>query len=452
MDNIQEFISNILKESIEIIEHIDKYSDEAIIECYNMLAICSKSATNNISSIGTYLRAEICKQQDILLDHIADRIPFKFQADAGIYTPSIQNYRNWSNMELMKDKGLVGYMLANEIGAKSTMFYCSKNDNYTFAEVLPNLNLIYDDTPDRNMDMYNQFLHENYKNMDILILHGIYEQSIPFLNNYRKLRPDGKVYCGLDMNSHWFNRISWNSERIQSFTKQCDMIATSCTKIRDMINYDKNINFACRYIPNGFYNPTNLDVVADVDKKENIIISVGRIGSPEKNHIELITAFIKVEKQIPDWKLKLIGSTNKSVDDFMDKLYSVNPSLRDKIIVTGAIYDKAKLYEEYAKAKIFALPSFIEGGTPNVYAEALFHGCMFITSSIDACDDITNNGELGVSYKIKNLDDLSDKLIYLCNKADYLYTQQHIENALIYANKYYDWNRNIRKLAFALFA
>jgi hypothetical protein len=49
----------------------------------------------------------------------------------------------------------------------------------------------------------------------------------------------------------------------------------------------------------------------------------------------------------------------------------------ERVAFTGAITDKAELYSEYAKAKIFALTSTLEGVTPNVYAEALFHGCMF---------------------------------------------------------------------------
>ena len=101
--------------------------------------------------------------------------------------------------------------------------------------------------------------------------------------------------------------------------------------------------------------------------------------------------------------------------------------------------------------QVFALSSRTESGTPNVYAEALFHGCMFITSDIDAADDITNSGQLGLKYKGGDIKELSIALMKICSYAEEQGLKEHIPMALEYAAKYYDWNRNAKKLAYMLF-
>lgn len=450
MNEVEELILNFLHESTHIIEHIEQCSNETILECYNYLEICAKTACNNITSINPAFRVEICKHLDILLEYIVDKVPLPPSTDTKtIYTPAIHNYRFWKNVELMKDKGLTGYVLGEEIGAKSVMFFCSEDENYEYLEDLHNLELVKKEPMFINEYIYTKFLQENYEKMDILILHGLYEQTVDFLYEYRQLRPDGKVYCGLDMNKDWIQMIPWNDSRVKKFTSQCDLIATSCTNMRDVLNSMPNINFPCRYMPNGFYNPNNLEIIANPKEKENVIITVGRIGSEQKNNLELLNAFTLSYPKIHNWKLKLIGTVEPSFKPIINEFLQKNPHLKSKIIFTGAITNKTDLYKEYSKAKIFALTSTFEGGTPNVYAEALVHGCMFITSDIDAHEDITNFGELGFSYKSGDVYELSDKLIKLCSMANSPILDEHINKAIAYQNLYFDWKRNAKKLVFS---
>ncbi len=286
--------------------------------------------------------------------------------------------------------------------------------------------------------------------MDVLILHGMYNETIGFLKRYRQLRPDGKVYCGLDMNGPWMKRIDWSNPSIHKFAEQCDIIATSCTYLRDEINRNPLIPFSCRFLPNGFYNADNLDIVADASVKENVIITVGRIGTLQKNNLELMIAFGNVSHLMKNWKLKLIGSIEPEFQAIIDEFFSIRPDLKSRIIFTGSIVEKEKLYKEYAKAKIFALTSIFEGGTPNVYAEALFHGCMFLTSDIDAAQDITNFETLGITYECKNMKALEKAIVTLCRRANKETMKLHIPKALNYANQVYDWEKIAKKLAYDL--
>lgn len=450
MNDVQKTISDFLNDSDAMLNNPDQLTPDTALELYQMLVVCKKTFAENRDVLDTMLRVRICQQLDFLLDYIVDTIPFSITAEANIYTPAIQSHRRWHNVELMKDKGLIGYTLAKEIGAKPIMFFCSEEESYEYTKELKGLELIFTDKETGMKRPYYNFLRENHEKMDIMIFNGIYFETLDFLNEYRGLRPDGKVFCGLDMSLIWFERMEWHHPQVQKCASQCDWIATSCRKVRDVLNAHKDVNFSCHYFPNGFYNPQKLPIVADADKKENTILTVGRIGTEEKNNEELLNAFALIAEKIPTWTVRLVGGVDQRFQPFLDSYFEKYPNLKERIIFTGAIYDKEALYAEYAKAKIFALTSPKEGGTPNVYAEALFHGCMFATSNIDAADDVTNDGKLGISYTLGDVEALGNGLLSLCEKSEPEQLALHIKEALAYANRYYDWERNAKKLAFAL--
>lgn len=452
MSDHSKFVADCLLESESLINKIDECPVETAIELYDMLETAAISSSENIKYLDAEMRVEICNRLDLLLEHIVDLMPIRQTGrQAGVYTPAVHAYRRWQNVELMKDKGLTGYLLAKEIGASAVMLFGTRPEEYPYLSDLPDMQLLYTDLKSGLASVYHKYLRANYSKMDILILHGMHNETTVYLDEYRRLRPDGKVYCGLDMNSYWMVNVRWNSPAVRRFATQCDLIATSCKPLRDELNRKYTVNFPCRYFPNGFYSATNIKVVADINVKENIIIFVGRIGVPVKNNAELMIAFAMASNALKKWKLKFIGNIEPEFQFVINEYFAVFPDLKERVIFTGAIMDKAELYNEYAKAKIFALTSLQEGGTPNVYAEALFHGCMFITSDIDAADDITNFGELGISYKRGNVEELAKSLVKLCSNADDASVfKKHIPKALDYAAKYYDWNRNAKKLAYAL--
>ncbi len=455
MNDVEKTLIVFLQESSDLIEHLNDIDEITARELYAMLKMCAHISCENINVIDSNLRVEICDKLDMVLERIIDLNDNPVSVSANIYTPAIHNFRTWKNVELMKDKGLVGYMLAKETGAQPFMFFCSKEEDYLYQKDLSGLNLIFEDTDYNDSTTkqlkYFKFLRKNYNDIDVLILHGVYNETIKFLEEYRKLRPDGIVFCGLDMSSTWMNAYNWNNAFTHNFFAQCNIVATSCKFIRDELNKNKNINFPCRYYPNAFYNPHCAKPVADYSVKENVILTVGRIGTMQKNNEELMIAFASVANIIHDWKLKLVGDVAPEFRPFIDSFFTTYPELRQRIIFTGKINDKDNLYKEYAKAKIFALSSKVEGGTPNVYAEALHHGCMFVTSDIDAASDITKGGELGQTYKIGDVNALSQALLNMCSHADENAFEKHIPKAVAYAEKYFNWERNSKKLAFALF-
>jgi glycosyltransferase involved in cell wall biosynthesis len=434
--NIQQILIDFLQETKYLTEQIDKLNFDTAKELYSLYDEAANASTQNIASIDAELRAELCARQDAILERLID---FAAPASSGlrVFTPAVQGYRQWGNTELLKDKGLTGVMLARKLGAKPTMMFCSKPGDYPYLQVFPELELLYAENTDA--ELYYRHLHENYKRMDIIILHGMYAETIGYLNEYRKLRPDGKVYCGLDMNRHWMSRIDWGMAEVRKFAGQCDVIATSCTALRDALNRNPKVSFPCRWIPNGFYE--TLPAVADTNRKKNVILTVGRIGTEQKNNGELLLAFAEVAKRLPGWSLRLVGPVEPAFNESIALFFKRYPNLKNRVTFTGAISDKSDLYSEYAAAKIFVLTSTLEGGTPNVYSEALLHGCKFITSDIDASDDITNFGKLGIKYKLGDKKALTRALLKLCDHSGENEMAEHIPLALEYGRRYFDWER-----------
>lgn len=351
---------------------------------------------------------------------------------------------NWCNDQLTKDCGIIPYLLHKRHGYDCYMVG-EKNGEYPFLETyVKGLKMKFIDSCDAN-NLCNYIIN-NYKDIDVLILYGLY---FPFVESsvlYKKLRPDGKIVLNLDASSHWMDRILFNSDWCSGLLNSCDIIATSCKKLQRHLNI-KWPNWNIEYIPNGFYNFANLDVNVDYNEKENTIITVGRIGTDQKANHVLMETFALLSKKINGWKLKLIGKVEDSFKPYIEEYFTKYPQLVDKVIFTGFIADKAVLMNEYRKAKIFALTSIFEG-SPNVAAEAQINGCYMVTSNIDASNDITNNEKCGKIFSIGDVEKLYEILLEACTNEEELKAASY--NAIEYAKTFLDWDQNIDRLNYML--
>ena len=201
-------------------------------------------------------------------------------------------------------------------------------------------------------------------------------------------------------------------------------------------------------MPNGFYDLKNAYQEPDFSKKENIILEVARIGSPEKRTKDLMLAFAQMADRFADWQLRLVGGIDARFLPFKEQFEKSHPELAGRVVFTGGIYDKAKLYEEYRRAKVFALMSQSEGGTPNVVAEALFGGCYMVTSDVDGAMDIIADGACGMHYPIGDVGWLADCLAKACANPALL--ERGGQAALAYGRANFDFVKIVRRLRYLL--
>jgi len=164
--------------------------------------------------------------------------------------------------------------------------------------------------------------------------------------------------------------------------------------------------------------------------RENVVLCVGAIQR-RKNQAGLVRAF----RAMPDnWKLVLAGSAGFEAGEAMAEIER-SPA-RDRIQVTGYLSD-SELGEWYARASIFAFPSFDEGfGMP--VAEAMAAGIPVIVGNRSALPEVA--GEAGLTVDPGNEEELGAALAKLAT--DSMLRQRLTELGLIQAARF-TWKRAV---------
>ncbi|RED83986.1 glycosyltransferase family 4 protein [Cohnella phaseoli] len=334
----------------------------------------------------------------------------------GIY--NFSPYIYYRNEQLMKDCCLVPYMFHRYLGYR-TVIVTAQKEEYTYQQLLSGLELEILRTPqDLNewVEVCCEYISEHFHKIDVMFCFGAYASHIEMVRRYKQLRPDGKVILKLDANLYWQDRIAFREAGYEEFLGNCDLITVESKKLKQHLS--RKWPYIIDYVPNA-----SADFVprkrTEYSEKENTILTVGRIGTRQKANEILMESFRLIADSIPDWKVKLVGVIEESFRPYIEDFFSESPHLRDRVIFTEKIMDKDILENEYKKAKVFALTSEFEGGTPNVWVEAARNGCYMICSEIDAVGEATNWGECGKSFEVSNIRQLSRILLEICNDESY---------------------------------
>lgn len=348
----------------------------------------------------------------------------------------------WNNQQLLKDCGIVPYLLHKNYGFRAVMVGMKVDDTYPYLEKVPGLEL--DFLPEDTLQARLDYLDEHAAAIDLLILYGAYPVYVPIAARYKKLRSDGKIYLATDMNIPWSDRIPHESPAYKNFLHSCDVIAASCRATQRFLSAKWSV--PVDLIRNGWYNFFGVKF-GDV-QKENIILTVGRIGTDQKRNEDLLEAFAKVADDLPSWNVRLVGGVEESFKPYVEDFFANHPDLRNRITFTGLIEDKIQLMDEYKRAKIFCLTSRFEGA-PNVAAEALFSGDYMITSIVDAASDLVDNGKCGRIFQIGNVDMLAKTFLAVCNDDKLIAAGG--KHAAIYAREQFDANKIVARLNYLLY-
>ncbi len=302
--------------------------------------------------------------------------------------------------------------------------------------------------PDGSDEKKREWIVSNAEDTDILILNGLYPVNMDILKIYREKNPEGLVYLPLDANSAWMDRMMHKDQDFQKLMEQVDLIGSSGRRMQRHLN--KKWPWPVEYFPNGYFHPwTKLDK-ADYSIKENVIRTVGRLGTEQKATDVMLEAFAAAARDMSGWKLKLIGGIEPSFDHYIESFFTKHPELKDRVIFAGKITDKTALFEEYKKAKIFSLTSILEGGTPNVVAEALHSGCVMAVTEFDAYSDATAGGRCGMSAPIGNVDKMADVYRTLCSDEERL--KEMCEYAFKYSEMYFSMEKVASRINESLMA
>lgn len=360
---------------------------------------------------------------------------------------TINSTGSWGRAEVTKDCGLIPYLLHKNFNFDTvTVAYNVEKKVIEYAEkYTPGMK--FESLPEDTIQARINYIKTHAVEIDLLILYGAFPAYIFIADTYKKIRPDGKIYLSSDMNIAWADRIPHDSPSYKNFLDNCDVIAASCRNTQKYLSAKWHV--PVNLIRNPFYNFDKISFDNLFTEKENIILTVGRIGNFEKaNHI-MLEAFAKCADNLPSWKMRLVGGVDEKFKPYIKNFFERNPKLKEKIIFVGLVDNRAKLMEEYKRAKIFCITSPKEGGTPNVAGEALFSGCYMITSAIDGRDDMTDSGQCGKIFPVGNIDALSKIFLEVCNDENLLL--QGGKHAADYAREQFDADHVVARLHYLLY-
>lgn len=324
-------------------------------------------------------------------------------------------FDNLESFHLTKDVGMLPKTLKDNTNWDISIFSTLKKFNDLEFEKSVKLKFF---TFFRNQKINKFFMFIdlilNAKNINYLMaFHGDRDKLILF-SILKIINPNLITYIKFDMDepTAYLIKKQWNNiHLIKFFIKKylmnsVNLYSVETKKVFEIINKIKVFENKLLLLPNGFYfeKPYNM-----TRKKEKIIITVGRIGAPQKNNELLLSAISKVQN-LGEYKFYFIGPIEKSFEEKVDILLNVRNDLRKKIILTGNISEKDKLFEYYEKAEVFCLTSIYEGFAL-VLTEALYHGCYLLSTDVGASLDLTFDGEKASIIDVnKNLfDELSEK-------------------------------------------
>lgn len=344
------------------------------------------------------------------------------------------------NVHLIKDVGMLPFILHKEFGYDSTIA-SYENGNYPYLESeVKGLKQVFIKKTFKisTLDIF-LFLLLNFRKYDIVQCYHFDKRSLMILSWFKILKKitfsNAFTYLKLDAVDD-IKKTKLNF--IYKFLSQNINIMSVETKVLyDFINGNNLLARKVEYIPNGFYDG-GVEESVDFESKEDLIITVGRIGTYVKNNEILLEAFKDFALVNSEWKLEVIGPIEDNFKNYIQIYFERNPYLVDRVFFTGSITNREVLGDKYKKAKIFVLTSRNEG-FPLVYLEAIKAGCTIISSAISSAYDITDNEKYGALFPVGDAKALANELSKTVSNTDKL--SKDCEAIQQFAYKKYSWSK-----------
>lgn len=321
------------------------------------------------------------------------------------------------SVHLKKDVGMLPYSLGEYCGYDFSIvcydnpfFKAEENNKFHIVTIPKKLGDVSD---------FAGYIIKKAKEIDILNLYHITSRrNLLWIILYKLFNPKGIVHLKLDADYRMVDMLNFNSKSLKSNLKmkilreKVDLYTVESQAMKTILEQEWQLNI--KVIPNGIFREGEINP-ARVDEKENIFLTVGRLGTVQKATEDLLSAFEKIKNKT-DWKLVLAGSIEKSFLGYIDDYYNRNPELRERVIFTGNIHDTTELTNLYKKAKIFVLPSKWEGFAL-VLLEALECGDYLIVSDqVPSVGDIGKNGQYADLVRFGDVNQLADSMLKATNR------------------------------------
>lgn len=370
-------------------------------------------------------------------------------------------FRKAANVHLIKDVGQIPYQMAGLYGYDATLV-SNRNGSYDYLKTEnPGLKMEFLEKGGRIGEIQFSvigYLMKNAKKIDVLNLYFADMESFIYGWIYKALNPGGFLYVKLDFNIanfHKYGYFIFSEMKLKKllfpliekiFIGKTDLFTIETAAARDeLIKKYPSLGSKLVLLPNGVddraierFGIKPLPAA----KKENIILTVGRIGTYEKHNEMLMEAAANID--LKKWKVVLVGPIEKEFEETQKEFFKKRPDMKGRIIFTGAVNSREKLLQWYNRSKIFCMTSRWEAFSL-VLPEAMFFGNYpVLTSAISCAPDVTRNGKLGKIVPRDGLRELEQALQELIDRPSRL-SALH-PSITRHARENYVWSRIVRNL------
>lgn len=264
-----------------------------------------------------------------------------------------------------------------------------------------------------------RYLFCNARKIDLFMRFHVTITTAIMIIIYKMLNRNGIAYIKLDSNG--VMNFEYKNNLKSLFRK---LLYRRMFELVDFVSYETkmglenitqqtigiDISSKLFYMPNGFDEDMikHLDInVKEYSDKENVMITVGRLGTNQKNTELFLKAVENID--LKDWVIYLIGDIdpqNITFLEFVSNFFSNHPEKKKSVIFTGAISDKRHLWEYYNKSKVFVLTSRCES-YGLVLNEAKRFRNFIVSTNVGAFEDLVESGKYGCEIPQDNTDYLA---------------------------------------------
>ncbi|WP_298262461.1 glycosyltransferase [uncultured Lutibacter sp.] len=134
---------------------------------------------------------------------------------------------------------------------------------------------------------------------------------------------------------------------------------------------------------------------------------------PEKDHLNLLKAFIKIKQQYPDWSLHLVGKDFNDAYAYQINSFIVANDLNNHVFLYGSIKNVAEVLQQ---AAIGVLASNSEG-LPVALLEYGLAKLPVVVTNVGECSSVVKHQQCGLVVPAENSNELVNALQFLIENA-----------------------------------
>lgn len=369
------------------------------------------------------------------------------------------------NSHLIKDLGQIPHFLNQLHGYQAEIVTYKNSENYFHAQGEVNgIKMVFIENSGVNHFWEKaviNYLKEHAQKIDVLNLYHLKKDTFVYGNLYKQLNPKGRLYVKMDAyNEHFisgkvehttkfFKKLFFKNLE-NKFLKNVDLLSIENILGLEMVTqHYPELKNKIHYLPNGVndvFLKKHFPKTKLFTEKENILLTVGRIGLDVKNNEMLLKVIEKIDWK--DWKVFFVGPIHQPFQVKIHQFFQDNPSLKENVQFVGEVNNRKELYSYYDKSKIFCLTSPFES-FGIAFVEAMYFGNYILgTTGMSAFTDLSNNFNYGSWTKVNDVQAYAAEIQKLINHQNLL--QEKCEEIKTFTKQHFTWSKIVNKLNYLL--